>query len=340
MRKQLIASLSFTLVCLASGCASMDETLPRATASTMTQTSSPHAGDDHGRGRTTTRAPEERRGLSGIFRRRSATTPAPSPSYRSPQSSTLDMTPAPQRSRGQRALDVLRRSPLGRAGRVVTGRGTPAPSTEASVSSSENTSGSVSVQPTSRVVVGQPVETGSSIRSTVTGHPVDQVPGTTSMGLINASTNAPIVTSTPGGTSVPQQTLEPGAGRVYVGQPVDTGSGIKSSVTGTPVEPIPGVTPASTNLQSTTNSSNATSATAGTNTLPSSPAPAPLNAGTPPVSQIAPGEPAPGTKVSNTKASTTPVEVEIGPDGNPVITNEEEEPAAKTTAKPKKKTNG
>jgi hypothetical protein len=31
--------------------------------------------------------------------------------------------------------------------------------------------------------------------------------------------------------------------------------------------------------------------------------------------------------------------VEIGPDGNPVITNEEE-PAPKTTAKPKKKTNG
>src|SRR5688500_4027758 len=64
----------------------------------------------------------------------------------------------------------------------------------------------------------------------------------------SASPTAEVIPSVPPSTPEAGPTPQAGEGRVIIGKPRDTGSGIKSTVTGNPVEPIP-TTPGDTDAE-------------------------------------------------------------------------------------------
>jgi hypothetical protein len=286
------------LLALAGGCATSDTYSTGSTASTMTRSPADYDPDERvyvRPARTRTRA------------------------YSSSDQPAVSIQPQQPMSRAERAMAVLRRSPLGRLGRgirgIFLGPSNPAPQS--------NLGATGTTVSTGEVIVGQPVETGSGIRSSVTGTPVEQVPGMRGATAL-APTATPAATTT-AATPVAQPTMAPGAGRVIVGPAT---GGLRSTVTGTPVEPIPGVTPAAVPIQPAITSMNPAQpvSTGGTAAAASAPLGATIVLAAPPVTAIAPAEPAPGTSVKNVKASESTVEIQTEPDGTPVIVNTEETP--------------
>lgn len=314
MKEQFVLAAVFLLV-LASGCATSELPPMVSTASTMTQSPDDYRPNDG-----------DRRYARPASSRQAAT------AYWSDGQSAVAIEQPRPRSRAERAMDVLRRSPLWRFGRAVRGvfLGPSAP--PASITATGTTMTSTQ---SGQVIVGQPVEVGSGIRSTVTGTPAGAVPGVTG-GTALAPTAAPPGPTPTVATPVVQPTMAPGAGRVIVGP--STGP-LKSTVTGTPVEPIPGLTPASAQVQSTAPST--PTVMTGTAAAPSAPVGAAVVLASPPAAAIAPAEPPPGTTVTNVQASESTVEVRTAPDGTKVIVNTEEapEPAKKTTRAKKSRNN-
>jgi hypothetical protein len=292
MRQRLILTAAL-LLAMAGGCATSDMYPTGSTASTMTLSPADYDPDERvyvRPARTRTRV------------------------YSASDQPAVSVQPQQPMSRAERAMAVLRRSPLGRLGRgirgIFLGPSNPAPQSNLGVTGTTVSTG--------EVIVGQPV--GSGIRSSVTGTPVEQVPGVTGATAM-APTAAPAGPTTTAATPVAQPPMAPGAGRVIVGPAT---GGLRSTVTGTPVEPVPGVTPASMPLQTTAPTS--PTVTTGTAAAASAPVGATVVLSTPPAAAIAPAEPAPGTAVTNVKASKSTVEVRTEPDGTPVIVNTEETP--------------
>ena len=244
MRKLLV--ITSVAVLLASGCASFG-TEGDKTASLMTQTPHPKTLDRQGKvqARRAAAAEREARRQSGY------------------------VSPEPM-SRSERAIEVLRRSRFTRwvfPARSL-GPSNPGPGTGGMV-------GSGSASPTAQAIPGT--------------SPVTTVPGPTPM---------------------------PGEGRIVIGRSRDAGTGIKSSVTGTPVEQVPGGMAGTTVIAAPSTGVRATSGTAAAAAAPPATTTAPRALTTQPA--------------ATTKPSSEPIVIERNPDGTPVIKNVDEEETSST----------
>lgn len=137
-------------------------------------------------------------------------------------------------------------------------------------------------------------------------------PGAGPQGSSMSPSAQPIPSATPV-TPVPGPTPMPGQGRIVVGRAQDPGTGIKSSVTGTPVEPIAGTTTMGVTTAPTSIGASAASGTAAAASAPPATTPAPRS-----------------TTRPATKPSSEPIVIERNPDGTPVIKNVDEEETSST----------
>lgn len=133
-----------------------------------------------------------------------------------------------------------------------------------------------------------------------------------SMGSSMSPSAQPIPSARPV-TPVPGPTPMPGEGRIIVGRAQDPGTGIKSSVTGTPVEPIAGATTMGVTTAPASIGASAASGTAAAASAPPATTPAPKT-----------------TTKPATKPSKEPIVIERNPDGTPVIKNVDDEETSST----------